>query len=141
MQRIDFNYELDFKLVKEKIYRNWIQEVIVSEGYSLGVISYIFCTDDYLLKIHQKYLGKNTYTDIITFDYCDLKVVSGDIFISIERLKENSNTFKCSFEEELLRVMSHGLLHLMGYKDKCKDDVHLMRNKENEKLKMFHVEQ
>jgi probable rRNA maturation factor len=107
----------------------------------LSALSYIFCNDQYLLDLNQTYLSHDTLTDIITFDYVEGTVVSGDIFISVDRLKENAAIFKVSFEEERLRVMAHGLLHLMGYKDKTTEDQEVMSNKENEKIKMFHVEQ
>ena len=94
-----------------------------------------------MLGLNQTYLSHDTLTDIITFDYVEGTSVSGDIFISVDRLKENAAIFKVSFEEERLRVMAHGLLHLMGYKDKTTEDQLVMSNKENEKIKMFHVEQ
>jgi len=104
-------------------------------------LSYIFCNDQYLLGLNQSYLSHDTFTDIITFDYVEGTTISGDIFISVDRLEENAAIFKVSFEEERLRVMAHGLLHLMGHKDKTTEDQLVMSNKENEKIKMFHVEQ
>ncbi len=141
MQRIEFHYKLDFLLHNEDKYRTWINEILISEEFTAGAINYIFCKDEDLLKIHKEHLAQETFTDIITFDYSDLREVSGDIFISIDRVSENAKTYKSGFDEELLRVMSHGLLHMMGYNDKDEVDLRLMRLKEEEKIKMFHVEQ
>lgn len=138
---IDFHYELDFQLVKSENYTDWITRIISSENYLLNRIDYIFCDDAYLLKKNQQYLNHDTYTDIITFDYTEGKNIAGDIFISIERVKENADKFEVDFLDELRRVMSHGVLHLLGYSDKSDEDVVLMRNKEEEKMKLFHVEQ
>jgi len=138
---IEFHYETDFTLADEKAYADAIAKVIFSENKEAGTISYIFCDDSYLLKINQEYLHHDTYTDIISFDYSEGKILQGDIFISIERVIENSKKFTVSFNEELKRVMVHGILHYCGYKDKTEVDKDLMRTKENEKIKMFHVEQ
>ena len=141
MSTIEFHYENDFRIEESKTYRLWIDRVIHSENFKTGSINYIFCEDDYLNIIHQKYLKKEYLTDIITFDYVENDIVSGDIFISIERVRENAEMYQVEFENELLRVMSHGLLHLMGYDDRSEKDKTLMREKEEEKIKMFHVEQ
>jgi probable rRNA maturation factor len=138
---IDFNYETDFELSDEAQYANWISEVITSEGKKEGEISYIFCDDDYLLEINQQHLDHDTLTDIISFDYTVGNEISGDIFISVERVKDNASDFDVPFNEELLRVMSHGILHYCGYKDKGEDNEMLMRSKEDEKIGMFHVKQ
>ena len=138
---IDFNFIDVAPIENDRPFMDWLSRVAESEGYSLSALSYIFCNDQYLLDLNQTYLSHDTLTDIITFDYVAGTVVSGDIFISVDRLKENAAIFKASFEEELLRVMAHGLLHLMGYKDKTAEDQEIMSNKENEKIKMFHVEQ
>jgi probable rRNA maturation factor len=138
---IDFNYETDFELSDEARYANWISDVITSEGKKEGEISYIFCDDDYLLEINQQHLDHDTLTDIISFDYTVGNEISGDIFISIERVKDNASDFNVPFDEELLRVMSHGILHYCGYKDKGEDNEMLMRNKEDEKITLFHVKQ
>ena len=137
----EFHYETEFKLDHESTYVNWIGGVCASEGYTRGDLNYIFCDDAYLLNINQTYLQHDDFTDIITFDYTIGKVVSGDIYISVERVLENSVRYAVSFHEELLRVMSHGLLHLMEYKDKGEQHIITMRAKEDEKIKMFHVEQ
>jgi probable rRNA maturation factor len=138
---IDFNYETDFELSDEARYANWISEVITSEGKKEGEISYIFCDDDYLLEINRQHLDHDTLTDIISFDYTVGNEISGDIFISVERVRDNASDFNVPFDEELLRVMSHGILHYCGYKDKGEDNQALMRNKENEKITLFHVKQ
>jgi len=137
----EFFYEGDFKLSSLDDYTHWINRVIKSEDAFLGNINYIFCEDEYLLKINQKHLNHNTLTDIITFDYSDKLAISGDIFISTERVRDNAGIFNKTFQEELLRVMVHGVLHLLGYNDKTNDELLLMRNKEEEKIKLFHVEQ
>lgn len=138
---ISFNYELDFALENEQAYEDWLSEVITSENKTEGEINYIFCDDDYLLEINQQYLDHDTLTDIISFDYSIGNDLHGDIFISIDRVKENALDFKVSFEEELRRVLVHGVLHYCGYKDKSENDEKLMRQKEDEKMKMFHVKQ
>src|SRR5690606_26674102 len=108
---IIFNYETDFKLQKEDSYTDWINQVIVSEGFMCGDINYIFCNDDYLHEINVKYLNHDTLTDIISFDYTEGRIISGDIFLSVERVKDNALDFDVSFNLELLRVMVHGVLH------------------------------
>lgn len=138
---INFNYESEFQLVKEVDYSKWISKIIGSEDSEVAQIEYIFCDDNYLIAMNKKYLDHNTYTDIITFDYTEGRCVSGDVFISIERVKENAKIYDVKFEVELHRVMAHGILHLLGYGDKSKEEVELMRAKEEEKMKLFHVEQ
>jgi probable rRNA maturation factor len=138
---ISFNYELDFTLDNESLYESWISNVIESENKEEGEINYIFCDDDYLLDINLKYLNHDTLTDIISFDYSEDDLISGDIFISIQRVEDNASLFNVSFTEELKRVMIHGVLHYCGYKDKTQSDEVLMRQKEDEKIKLFHVEQ
>ena len=137
---ISFNYENEFELSNEEQLSNWISSVIVSEDKKEGEINYIFCDDEYLLGLSEQYLNHDTLTDIISFDYSVGKELHGDIFISTERVLENAAEFKVSFEEELKRVMVHGVLHYCGYKDKSEEDEKLMRFKEDEKIKMFHVE-
>lgn len=107
----------------------------------MGDINFIFCDDDYLLKINKEYLDHDTLTDIITFDYSVGNELHADIFISEERVRDNAADFKVSFDEELMRVMAHGVLHLCGYKDKLSEEEKIMRKKEDEKILMFHVEQ
>lgn len=138
---ISFNYESDFELDNETAYAEWLSKVIVSENKKEGDINYIFCDDEYLHKINVEYLQHDTLTDIISFDYSVGNELHGDIFVSIERVEDNAKDFNVSFEEELKRVLVHGILHYCGYKDKSDKDEALMRQKEEEKMKMFHVEQ
>jgi rRNA maturation RNase YbeY len=137
---ISFNYETDFELENEVQYEEWISRIIESEGFDEGEINYIFCDDEYLHKINVEYLDHDTLTDIISFDYTVGNLIQGDIFVSVERVKDNANDFNVSFEEELKRVLSHGVLHYCGYKDKSPKEEALMRSKEDEKMQMFHVE-
>lgn len=137
---ISFNYETDFELENEAQYEDWISRIIESEGFDEGEINYIFCDDEYLHKINVEYLDHDTLTDIISFDYTVGNVLQGDIFVSVERVQDNAKDFNVSFEEELKRVLSHGVLHYCGYKDKSPEDEAVMRSKEEEKMQMFHVE-
>jgi probable rRNA maturation factor len=137
---ISFNYESDFSLEQEDVYSSWIETIVESENKILGEISYIFCDDDYLHTINVQYLNHDTLTDIISFDYTEGDIISGDIFVSIERVVDNAKDFNVSFDEELKRVLAHGVLHYCGYKDKSDQDALLMRTKEEEKIKLFHVE-
>ncbi|MFV5690822.1 rRNA maturation RNase YbeY [Flavobacterium sp. LT1R49] len=138
---INFNYETDFNLDNEEAVALWLSNVITSENKKEGEINYIFCDDEYLHKINLEYLNHDTLTDIISFDYTMGNELSGDIFVSIERVKDNAVDFNVPFEDELKRVLVHGVLHYCGYKDKGEADELLMRRKEDEKLTLFHVEQ
>lgn len=138
---IEFHYKTNFSLDNEQKYANWLKAVISSEDGILSQVDYVFCSDDEVLEMNEKYLNHDTYTDILTFDYTEGKVIAGDIFISVDRVKDNAEQLSISFEEEMLRVMAHGVLHLFRYKDKSKEEVLLMRSKENEKIELFHVEQ
>lgn len=109
----------------------WLQNLIVSEDKKLGKINYIFCDDEYLLKVNQDFLQHDYYTDIITFDYVKGKTISGDIFVSLPRISENSYLLSKDFDDELRRVLAHGVLHLCGYKDKSEDEQLEMRKKED----------
>jgi len=137
---IEFHYETDFELSDEPKYADWLCRLVTSEKSNIGHLDYIFCPDEYLLEKNKQFLNHDTYTDIITFDYSEGKIIAGDIFISVDRLLENSDEYNVRFEEELLRVMSHGVLHLLGYNDKSETESKVMRKKENEKIKLFHVE-
>ena len=137
---ISFNYESDFSLEQEDVYASWIETIVESENKILGEISYVFCDDEYLHSINMQYLNHDTLTDIISFDYTEGDIISGDIFVSIERVVDNAKDFNVPFDEELKRVLAHGVLHYCGYKDKSDDDALLMRSKEEEKIKLFHVE-
>jgi probable rRNA maturation factor len=138
---INFNYESEFTLENEEAIATWLSAVIVSENKTEGEINYIFCDDEYLHKINVEYLNHDTLTDIISFDYTMGNEIGGDIFVSVERVLDNSKDYNTSFEDELKRVLVHGVLHYCGYKDKSEVDEVLMRSKEDEKLTMFHVEQ
>ena len=130
-----FNEESNYKLKSLNQTRNWIKEAIESENYVLKSINFIFCSDNYLLKINQQYLNHDTYTDIITFDNSEIdNQIESDIFISIERVKENSKAYKARLNTELHRIIIHGTLHLLGYKDKSLKEKELMTAKENEYL-------
>ena len=131
---IVFNYETPFELPNEIQTQEWIQKVVADNGFEIGEINYVFCDDNYLHKLNVEFLNHDTLTDIISFDNTLGKLISGDIFISIERVDENAKDFKVSFENELHRVMIHGVLHYMGYKDKSDDDKIKMRNAENQAL-------
>ncbi len=128
---IVFNYETKFLLDNSERIITWISQSINNESYKLGEINYIFCDDEYLIKLNIKHLKHNTLTDIISFDETLGKLVSGDIFISIERVKKNAKEFNVSFKDELHRVMIHGILHFCGYNDKTKEEKQLMREKED----------
>ena len=120
--------------LKVKQFNSFITPILISENKTEGDIVLIFCSDQYLLEINKKHLNHDYYTDIITFDYCVEKIVSGDLYISIDRVKENSKTFNESFINELSRVVIHGVLHLCGYNDKTEADQKIMRNLENKYL-------
>lgn len=128
---INFNYETDFELNSEEQISTWITNTIASEAYKLEEINYVFCDDEYLHKLNVEFLNHDTLTDIISFDYSVGKIIQGDIFISVERVADNAKDFGVSFEDELKRVIIHGVLHYCGYKDKTDDDAKLMREKEN----------
>ena len=133
-----FNQEVKYTLKNKTRIRSWINDVILSEGFTLEELNFILCSDEYLLRINQQFLNHDTYTDVITFDNSEeLKTIVGDIFISIERIQENAKTFKGTIAEELCRVMIHGTLHLLGYKDKSKSDKALMTKKEDLALKLL----
>ena len=134
---ITFNYETDFELANEDKYALWLAAVIASENKKEGDITYIFCDDDYLHKINLEYLNHDDLTDIISFDYSVGNELHGDIFVSIERVRDNATDFKVSFEEELHRVLVHGIMHYCGYKDKTESDAIIMRQKEEEKMLLY----
>lgn len=136
---IVFNYETPFELPNEIQTQEWIQKVVADNGFKIDEINYVFCDDNYLHKLNVEFLNHDTLTDIISFDNTLGKLISGDIFISIERVEENAKDFKVSFENELHRVMIHGVLHYMGYKDKSDDDKIKMRNAENQALSYINI--
>ena len=127
---IDFQF-INQKKISLKGSEAWIEKIITYESKKLGEITFVFCDDAYLLEKNIKFLSHNSLTDVITFDYCENNNINGDVFISIDRVKENANEFKETFLNELHRVMAHGLLHLLGYKDKNQKEADIMRSKEN----------
>ncbi len=131
---ITFNYETSFQLNTESILEKWIQNVVELHGFELGEINYIFCDDAYLHKLNVEFLQHDTLTDVISFDNTLGKLINGDIYISIERVEDNAKDFKVSFDEELHRVMIHGVLHYTGLKDKTNNEKQIMRQSENSAL-------
>jgi probable rRNA maturation factor len=130
-----FEEDINFKLKQKAQVRQWIIDTIVNEGYKLSELTYVFCSDAYLLQINQQYLQHDTYTDIVTFDNSEQEgKIVGDIFISVERIRENAAKFKVSETDELHRVMIHGVLHLLGYKDKTAVSKEKMTQKEDQYL-------
>ncbi len=117
--------------------KNWIQEVIRLNNHQTGHLSFVFCTDDYLLEVNKKFLKHDYFTDIITFDYNESTIVSGDFIISIDRVKENAITHQCAFHIELYRVIIHGVLHLLGFSDKTEIQKKKMRELENRYLAQY----
>lgn len=138
---IEFHFQTDFKLFNQPFFIQWLQDVIGSESATLGDLSFVFCSDDYLFEINKQFLNHDYFTDIITFDYCADGLLNGEVYISVDRVRENALEYETSFDRELLRVMAHGVLHLVGYADKSEADSQLMRIKELEKMNMFHVKQ
>ena len=128
---ISFNYETDFILEQEEQYSKWITNTILEENRKEGEIIYVFCSDDYLHKLNVDFLNHDTLTDIISFDYSVGKETHGEIYISVDRVKENSVDFNVSFEDEMARVIIHGILHYCGYKDKSEADEKMMRSRED----------
>lgn len=134
---IAFNYETDFELSDEERMISWIGDCIDSYEFTEGELNYIFCDDAYLLKLNEEFLDHDTLTDIISFDYTMGKLVGGDVFISIERVTDNAKDFEKPFENELARVMIHGVLHYMGFKDKTPAEKKLMRKEEDKCLDLL----
>jgi len=128
---ISFNYETKFKLDNTEQLSEWISKTILEENCKEGEINYIFCSDDYLHKLNVDFLDHDTLTDVISFDYSVGKELHGDIYISVDRVKENAFDFKVPFEDEISRVIIHGVLHYCGYKDKTDKDEKEMRSKED----------
>ena len=127
-----FSEDISYTLKHKGLLRTWIKNTIIEEGFKLRELNFIFCSDNYLLSMNQEYLKHDTLTDIITFDNSELKKeIIGDIFISLERIQENAQSFKVKTEDELHRVMIHGTLHLLGYADKGKEAKALMTDKED----------
>lgn len=135
---ITFSTQADsFCLEDEQKLIKWIKTIITSQGKKVGVISYLFCDDDYVLEANQSFLNHDTYTDIITFDYVEGDVISGDIMISVDRVKENATIFDVPFDRELHRVIIHGILHLLGQGDKTTFEAAQMRKREDDALELW----
>jgi len=128
---------ISFTLKNKKNITLWLEEIIRKECCTAKAVSYIFCDDSYLFELNKKYLNHNTLTDTITFDYCEGNIISGDIFISIDRVRENAIKFQNAFDSELYRVMCHGMLHLLGYSDKSESERLAMTAKEKEYLMLI----
>jgi rRNA maturation RNase YbeY len=131
--------DVNYVLASKRKIRFWLSLVLEQEKKKTGNISYIFCSDDYLLKLNNQYLNASYLTDVITFDYTEKNLVSGDVFISVERVKENAKSYKQTCFQEMLRVMLHGILHLCGYKDKTEKETAAMRKKEDYYLRKFDI--
>ncbi len=138
---IEFIYNTNWQVPQEEQYSHWLNRIVVKEGHVVGELTYQFETDERVLEVNLEHLNHDFYTDIITFDHVQGNMVFGDIFISVDRVEDNATKFDCSMEEEMKRVMAHGLLHLLGYKDDTPEEKKVMRKKEEECIKMFHVEQ
>jgi probable rRNA maturation factor len=133
-----FEEDIQFTLKAKSTYKKWLKEITKIQGKKIGELNYIFCSDEYLYSINVEYLNHKTYTDIITFDNSEKEeLIEGDIFISIDRVKENAQKLSIDFESELKRVISHGLYHLLGYKDKKEEEKHLMRAMEEQAIALF----
>ncbi len=133
-----FAEDVKFKLKGKKVLKEWIRNAIFEEGKLSGAINFIFCSDTYLHNINLQYLNHDYFTDIITFDNSEEKdVLSGDIYISIERVRENAKMFQCPLNQEIRRVIVHGILHLIGYQDKSSSEIKLMRSKEDYYLSLL----
>lgn len=137
-------HNIDFELPESQKVRQWVAEVVRQRQKRVGNISYLFCDDEYMLQVNRQYLSHDTYTDIITFDYVAADLISGDILISVDRVGENARMYGMPFDQELHRVIIHGVLHLLGQGDKSPDEAAEMRRQEGEALalweQMFHEE-
>ncbi len=134
-----FSEETSFTLRNQTAISDWIKSVIEKEGKPLRQLNFILCNDEYLLKINLEYLNHDTLTDIITFPYTDPPVIHSDIYISVERVEDNAKCFNAAFNNELHRVIIHGVLHLCGYGDKTEEEEAVMRQKEDEALKLIKI--
>jgi len=132
-----FHSESRFNISQKRRLKKWISIVIREKGFSIGTINYSFLDDDGLLEMNKKFLNHDYYTDIISFDYSDQNMISGDIYISVDRIKDNANKFDCSFNDELERVIIHGVLHFLGFKDKTQNESLNMRQAESDCLQIL----
>ena len=136
---IDFVYNTDFRLANKEIFSRWLISVANDEGFLIDTLVFLFVDDKEILEMNKKFLKHDYYTDVITFGELEDKKISGNIAISVERVLDNSKMYGVEFEDELKRVMVHGLLHIIGYNDKASSDKKVMCQKENKAIKMFHV--
>lgn len=136
---IEFNFDIDFKISNLDVLRDWIAKTVVAENKDLGQLSYTFCGDSFLHKLNVEFLNHDTFTDILTFDYGMGNEINGEIFISVDRVNENASLYQVTSENELHRVMVHGVFHLCGYKDESDEDQKLMRRKEDEALDQLSI--
>lgn len=134
---VEYSYLTDFLIEDESKFSNWLTSLVECYGHKILSVNYIFCNEDYLLELNQNHLDHNTHTDIITFDYSEDVNLFVDIFISVDRLKINAKTFNVDLLHELLRLMSHGLLHCMGFDDKTEDSKGLMRLEEDKCIHLY----
>jgi rRNA maturation RNase YbeY len=133
-----FSEEINFEPKEKLIRKRWLKSIATKAGFNIKELNYVFCSDEYLYRMNLEYLNHETYTDIITFDNSEKEFdLAGDIFISIDRVNENAKTHNQEVDTELNRVLVHGLLHLMGYKDKTKEESTLMRQKEEESINLY----
>lgn len=136
------NEDIKFSPKNKRAISSWIANIVLSESNNLkrvGDINIIFCSDNYLLELNRKYLNHNYFTDIITFDYCESDLISGDLFISVETVKSNSIEYKTDFLNELYRVIIHGILHLLGYNDQSDDEIMFMKSAEERSLNALSI--
>ncbi len=133
-----FKEEIKFEIKDITKLKTWLKNIIKSQNHTLGDLNYIFCNDEYLYNINMEYLQHDTYTDIITFDNAEKETqIAGDIYVSVDRIKENAKNFDKDFQNEFCRVLAHGLWHLLGYGDKSEEEATIMRQKENESIDAF----
>jgi rRNA maturation RNase YbeY len=133
-----FSEEIEFTLREKQNRKRWLKKIATNAGFKIKELNYVFCSDEYLYQMNRDYLKHDSYTDIITFDNSEKKgAIEGDIFVSIDRVRENAKTHTQEVEIEMNRVLAHGLLHLMGYKDKTQEEAALMRQKEEESIKLY----
>ena len=133
-----FSEEIEFTLREKQNRKRWLKKIATNAGFKIKELNYVFCSDEYLYQMNRDYLKHDSYTDIITFDNSEKKgAIEGDIFVSIDRVRENAKTHNQEVETEMNRVLAHGMLHLMGYKDKTQEEVALMRLKEEESIKLY----
>ena len=136
---ITFSVNIEaFELLEKKKVKEWLTALIEEQGKQVGTIGYLFCDDEFVLDANQRYLNHDTYTDIITFDYVEGNLISGDIMISVDRVRDNAEKFNVSFDDELHRVIAHGVLHLLGQGDKSEAEASEMRKKEEYALLKWH---